>query len=95
MPLTIVANIRAVAGKESLVRAELEKLVQPTREEAGCIQYDLHIDDEDPAHFLFFENWESRDLWQAHMNSPHLSAFKAATEGSVERLEIDEMSLIA
>lgn len=42
MPLTIVANIHAKAGREELVRAELEKLVVPTRKEAGCLQYDLH-----------------------------------------------------
>jgi quinol monooxygenase YgiN len=95
MPLTIVANIRAKAGKEGFVRAELEKLVEPTRREAGCIQYDLHLDDEDPCHFLFFENWEDRDLWQAHMASDHLVAFKAATEDAVEETIIDEMTRIA
>ena len=95
MPLTIVANIRANAGSEDLVRAELEKLVEPTRQEPGCIQYDLHLNDEDPAHFLFFENWETRDLWQAHMGSDHLAAFKVATEGALAGLEIDEMTRIA
>lgn len=95
MPLTIVANIRAQAGNEDLVRAELQKLVEPTRQEQGCIQYDLHLNDENPAHFLFFENWETRDLWQAHMGSAHLAAFKLATEGAVESLVIDEMTRIA
>ena len=95
MPLTIVANIRALPGQQDLVRTELEKLVEPTRQEAGCIQYDLHVDDEDPTHFLFFENWDSRDLWQAHMASAHLAAFKAATEGALAGLEIDEMTRIA
>ena len=41
MPLTIVANIHAVPGKEDLVHAELQKLVAPTRKEEGCLQYDL------------------------------------------------------
>lgn len=95
MPLTIVANIRAKAGKEDFVRTELEKLVEPTRREAGCIQYDLHVNDEDPCHFLFFENWENRELWQAHMESGHLGTFKAATAGAVESTVIDEMTRIA
>ena len=67
MTLTILAQITAIRGKEDLVRTELEKLVDITRAEAGCLQYDLHIDNETPGFFVFYENWESRDLWQAHM----------------------------
>ena len=69
--LTIVANIKANADKVDLVNAELLKLIDITRAEAGCINYDLHQDNENPAHFLFFENWETRDLWQAHMGGQH------------------------
>ncbi|KAA3610532.1 MAG: antibiotic biosynthesis monooxygenase [Planctomycetota bacterium] len=92
--LTIVANIHANSEKIELVKAELEKLIPITRAEKGCIQYDLHQDNENPAHFLFFENWESRDLWQDHMNAPHLAAFLKATEGAVAELAIHEMSHI-
>lgn len=60
--LTIVATIKAKADKIDLVKAELEKLITITRAEEGCINYNLHQDNEDPAHFLFYENWESRDL---------------------------------
>ena len=65
--LTIVAHITARSDKIDLVKAELEKLVDITRSEKGCLQYDLHQDNEDPAHFMFYENWESRERWQAHM----------------------------
>ena len=75
--LTIVANIHAKADKIDLVRSELLKLIDTTRGEAGCLQYDLHQDNDDPAHFLFFENWESRDLWQAHMEAQHLADYLA------------------
>lgn len=62
--LTIVANITAKAGKEELVKSELIKLIAITRKEEGCINYDLHQDNQNPAHFMFYENWESRELWQ-------------------------------
>lgn len=92
--LTIVASIRANSGKIDLVKTELHKLIAPTRAERGCIQYDLHQNKEDPAHFLFFENWESRELWQAHMNAPHLAAYVAATEGAVDEFTVSEMTQI-
>ncbi|HET9784989.1 MAG TPA: putative quinol monooxygenase, partial [Terriglobales bacterium] len=63
------------------MRAELEKLTTATRREKGCVQYDLHQDNSVPARFLFYENWQSREIWQAHMTSPHLLAFRQATEG--------------
>lgn len=90
--LTIVANIRANPDKIDLVRAELEKLVPITLAEKGCIQYDLHQDNDDPTHFMFFENWESRDLWQTHMNAPHLSAYMDATDGAVAEFTLHEMT---
>ena len=95
MPLTILAQITAVPGKEALVRAELEKLVPITRAEEGCLQYDLHLDNSAPGFFVFYENWESRDLWQTHMNAPHLAAYMAATEGAVASFTLNEMTKIA
>ena len=55
--LTVVANITAKADKVELVKAELLKLIDLTRAEEGCINYDLHQDNTNPAHFLFYENW--------------------------------------
>ena len=40
--LTIVANITANADNIDLVKSELLKLIDITRAEAGCINYDLH-----------------------------------------------------
>ncbi len=93
--LTIVANIKAKSGKIDRVKAELEKLIPITRAEVGCINYDLHQDHENPAHFLFYENWESRELWQAHMGNQHLQNYMAATEGAFEEFTVNEMTQIA
>jgi len=93
--LTIVANIIATAGNIDLVKAELLKLIDVTRAEVGCINYDLHQDNDNLAHFLFYENWESRGLWQNHMGNQHLLDYLSATEGFVEEFVISEMTTIA
>lgn len=90
--LTIVANIIANEDKIDLVKAELEKLIPITRAEEGCIQYDLHQDNEHPAHFMFFEKWENRDLWQTHMSNQHLADYMVATEGAVSVFTVNEMT---
>lgn len=95
MPLIILAQITAAPGKEEFLHGELEKLVAPTRAEEGCVQYDLHRDNGNAGFFVFYEIWENRDLWQAHMNQPHLEAFRAATEGAVAEFQLNEMSKTA
>jgi len=92
--ITIIARILAKAGKGELVKTELLKLIETTRAEKGCINYDLHQDNENEDLFLFYENWENRELWQIHMQSEHLAEFKKATDGAVEELVINEMTVI-
>lgn len=92
--LTIVARIEAKPEYIERVKAELTKLIEPTLQEKGCLQYDLHQDNDNPAVFLFYENWESRELWQVHMQSPHLQGYMAATDGAVAEFTLNEMSKI-
>lgn len=92
--LTIVAKILAKEEKRELVKTELLKLIDITRAEEGCINYDLHQDNENKNLFLFFENWETRDLWQKHMGKSHLADYMKATEGGIVEFSLNEMTLI-
>ena len=92
--LTIVADIRVKPEFREEIQAGLEALIPPTLAEAGCLQYDLHFDNEDPYHFLFYENWESRELWLAHMETEHIKAFQVASEGKMEDVALYEMTLM-
>lgn len=94
MALVVLAQITAVKGKENLVRTALTKLIEPTHKEEGCIQYDLHLNNDDPAHFVFYEIWETRELWQKHGASPHIAANGEATKGAIESLVINELTHI-
>ena len=93
-PLTIVARIKAKNGQENALAAEVEKLVAPTLAEAGCLRYDLHRDLEDPGNFLFFENWATKQQWLAHMESPHLQAYKAEADDLVEVFDLFQMEKV-
>ncbi|CAM2892116.1 putative quinol monooxygenase [Moritella viscosa] len=94
-PLTIIANIEAKADQMELVKTELLKLIEPTRLEEGCIQYDLHQDNNNPALFTFVENWASHELLQKHLNSPHLKMYMQTTEGAVATFTLNEITKIA
>ena len=72
--VTVVATFQARPGKEAELRAALLGLVAPTRKEAGCLNYDLHQSPEEPAKFLFYENWTSKAALDVHLQSAHVKA---------------------
>lgn len=74
--LTVIARVRAKPGMEPRLRAALIALVAPTRSEAGCLNYDLHESIDDPAQFVFYEDWTSRQALDIHSRSPHIFAFR-------------------
>lgn len=93
--LTVVARILAKTEKKEFVKAELLKLIETTRGEEGCINYDLHQDNENENLFLYFENWASKELWQKHMENKHLTDYVKATEGAIEEFHVNQMTHIA
>ena len=76
--VTVVATVVAKKNCIDAVKAELLKLIAPTRNEDGCSEYRLHQDNDDPARFIFYENWESPDCLAKHMNSAHIRNYVAA-----------------
>lgn len=47
------------------------ELVRETRREPLCVAYDLFIDQKDPGHFVFIEQWPDRAALDAHCASAH------------------------
>lgn len=93
--LTIVAKILAKEEQRELVKNELTKLVEPTRAEDGCINYDLHQDNKNPNLFIFYENWTSPEALQKHLKSDHITAYSKATKEAVAEFVLHEMTHIA
>jgi len=75
--LTVVAEMKAKPGKEDALRQALLALVEPTRKEEGCVQYDLHEHIAEPGRFVFYENWSSAEHLAKHAASEHLKRFGA------------------
>ena len=71
--VTVVVRLRAKAGMEMRVQQELSSLLAPTRREQGCINFDMHQSPNDPALFLFHENWESEEDLKRHFETPHIT----------------------
>ena len=75
--LKVVAHIRAKPGKrDKLEKAQLA-VIEPTRAEEGCLEYELFVSAENPDQFTFVETWASPDALEKHLQSPHVQAFFA------------------
>lgn len=48
-----------------------QELVEKTRSETGCIAYDLYHDNKQKGHFVFIEEWMSREALDLHVESEH------------------------
>ena len=79
---TVIAYFFAKPEKRGELEEILRGFVAKTREEPGCINYDLHQSDDDPNVFVFYENWRSRNDWDEHNQKPFL-IFKSFSKNDV------------
>lgn len=72
--LTVIASIRAKAGNSKSLGERLLQMVEATRREPGCLEYNIHVSKADPDLWCFYENWSSEADLNVHFETP---AFKA------------------
>lgn len=76
--VTVIATMRAQAGKEAALQDFLTRLVGHTRAEAGCVDYDLHRQQDDPSVFVMYENWTDKSELDKHLQMPYMVEFANA-----------------
>lgn len=62
-------------GKEAEAREVFAELVKNSRNDPGCLQYDMHVSVCDEQSYMLYERWESRELLKAHQSAPWMSEF--------------------
>jgi quinol monooxygenase YgiN len=68
--LTNLAFFRARPGQTQALGSALSALVDPTRAETECLNYDLHKSLDDADVWFVYENWRSAEgLLMAHRTS--------------------------
>ena len=53
------------------VKPLYQELVLLTKQEDNCIDYNLFIDQDEPGHFIFIEEWPSMEALEMHCNTEH------------------------
>lgn len=73
----IVATIIAKAGLRDEVKALVLDLVQPARDEPGCLYYDVYQEQAAPDTFYIVDGWASDQAVQDHVAHPNVVAVTA------------------
>lgn len=93
--VTIIAKLTIKEAAVAAVKNEMLKLVMPTRQEAGCLEYRLHQDNAEPNVFIFYENWQSMASFEEHLNTQHYKSYSTAIEGAVIDKVVHKMTCIS
>lgn len=93
--LTLIATVVANSDAVDAVKMILEKLVEPTRKEEGCEEYNFHQSNDDAATFVFYERWSSEAHLQRHIESAHFVECQQALDGKVAPMQLQKLSRLA
>jgi len=71
--IKVVAQFFFKAEEVENALALAKDLVVETRKEKGCVSYELCQNKENSKHVAVIEEWESQEVLDAHMQTPHFT----------------------
>ncbi len=71
--LKVIAEDFIKADAVHIVLPFYRELVAATKREPLCIAYDLFVDQNDPGHFIFIEEWPDRAALATHCATEHFT----------------------
>ncbi|MFC0522138.1 putative quinol monooxygenase [Pontibacillus salicampi] len=77
--ISITAVFTPKEGKADALQSELKKAQKASRQEPGCLQYDLHQSIDDDT-LVLHELYENNEAVQQHINSEHYQEYRKNTE---------------
>jgi quinol monooxygenase YgiN len=78
--LRVVAIIPVKPESAPAMRAAISSLGEATRDEEGCLGYDVFESAAEPGVFVTVESWRSQSDLDAHLQTEHVRAAVAAAQ---------------
>lgn len=76
----VISKIKVKEGEVDAFVDLFKAMIEPTRQEVGCVQYEMHRDEEAPSTLVAVETWETRDAFDGHLISDHFKKIAPAME---------------
>ena len=74
----LISTAHLKPGTRETCVAPARVCIEASRKDAGCIAYDLNLSVTDPDRMVFVEVWESKAALDAHFQTAHFKAWRAA-----------------
>ncbi|MEZ6024279.1 MAG: putative quinol monooxygenase [Hyphomonadaceae bacterium] len=76
--IVLAGTVRIAPGKRDAALPPIRAMVDATRAEPGCLEYSFAFDAKDDHLVRIFECYADEAALQAHWNSSHFAAWRAA-----------------
>ena len=84
MSIFISAIVESKKGHSRYLKPLLYTLVNESRAEKACLQFDLHQSIEDENIFIINEEWVEKSWFELHLQQEHVSTFISVSENYIE-----------
>lgn len=92
-PIVITAILKPKEHMEAQLLAELNKVQEASRAEAGCLHYVLHQSIEDDT-FVLHETYKDQDALQSHIDSAHYQEYRQNTADLLAKREVFKLKAL-
>lgn len=92
--INIVAIFETKAECKDQLLEVLYKVIDESRKEEGCMQYDLQQDSKNPAKLILLEVWRSQQDIDIHSQTSHFKTLIKELDGKVDSFSVDTMNKI-
>ena len=79
---TVIVRLIPLLDQTDAVRHAMNQVIEEIRAGAGCLRYDMF--NAVNGDIVLFEQWESRDIWQAHFDTEPIKWLQAELADKVE-----------
>ena len=78
MPLIIAGTVRVPPDRLEAFKPHMQAMLAASRAEDGCLEYAYAEDVAEPGLIRVFEVWRDQAAIDAHFQTPHMAAWRAA-----------------
>jgi Uncharacterized conserved protein len=75
MAVAVVVNHKMKEGKLEEFIEYMQEMIKLTKQEDGCIAYDLYAEEGNTRECVMVEIWENKEKLDVHMESEHFKVF--------------------
>lgn len=94
--MKITKQVTFIAKENNIqeMKDMLKTMVEPSKNEVGCLLYDIFQLKDNPTKFVVIESWESEEALAGHKTSEHYKYYKANFEPFCAQKSSDDLDFV-